>query len=298
MSQFNFKGIITALVTPFKNGDVDEASLHKLLEQQLENGIEGLVVNGTTGESPSLTPQEVKRIFTITKEKVGCKIPVIVGTGSNNTAHTLAFTQEVEKWGADAALVVVPYYNKPPQRGMVEHFTKIAKCCSIPQILYNVPGRTVVSLSDESIAELSKINNIIGVKEASGDPNRANKLRSMCRPNFVLLSGDDSSCVEFMLQGGDGVISVISHVIPKDLVQISKKARNHESAALEEYVKFSQLNSDLCLESNPIPVKEALHLMGLLQTDELRCPLAPMLPENTEKLRKTLLELQLLKGDL
>lgn len=295
MSQFDFKGIFTALVTPFDGEKVDHSSYEKLVDFQIEKGIEGLVVNGTTGESPTLSKSEVKELFEITKGKVEGRVPIMVGTGSNDTRKTIEMTQEAARWGADMALVVVPYYNKPPQAGMIRHFQAVADNSDIPIMLYNVPGRTVVSMDDETVEQLGHHEKILGIKEASGDPNRANKLRSMCGPDFVLLSGDDASCVEFMLQGGDGVISVISHVIPKELVEIAKCARNREAAAVEQYSAYEELNRVLCLDSNPIPVKKAMQLMGVVAKADVRSPLVELDEEKTGQLRSVLADLSLVK---
>lgn len=273
----NFKGVITALVTPFKNGEVDYLSLEKLVSHQLDNGIEGFVVNGTTGESPTLSKAEVETIFKKVRSWAGSSIPIIVGTGSNSTAKTEELSEAAEEWGADAVLVVVPYYNKPPQRGLVRHFTEVAKSVSIPVILYNVPGRTITALSAESIRELSKVQNIVGVKEASGNIDFASEISRLVSPEFVLLSGDDGTYVDFLGAGGHGVISVASHIIPQEMVAWKAMASQGKlKEAKEEIKQFSKLIDGLFVEANPIPVKMALYFMGLIASPELRLPLVTM----------------------
>lgn len=270
-----FTGVITALATPFKKGEVDLASYKKLLASQLEQGVRGFVINGTTGESPTLTDSEVKELFDCAR--TACKgedVSLIVGTGSNSTDKACALTQKVEKWGADAALSVVPYYNKPPQRGLVQHFKLIADSTSLPIILYNVPSRTIASLTVESIAELSKVRNIVGIKEASGDMNFLKQIRAKVSADFLLLSGDDASCVEFCALGGHGVISVSSHIIGREMVEILRSnPKNEQAKYREQYADFMKW---LYCEANPIPLKAALHWMGIFASGELRLPLTEL----------------------
>jgi len=265
-------GVLTAVVTPFNQNKVDFISLEKILKHQISFGIDGFILNGTTGESPTLSEEEVKEIFHFVKKKISTQTPVIVGTGSNSTEKTIELTKKAEKMGADAALIVVPYYNKPPQRGLFEHFKAIAEQTNIPIILYNVPSRTVTSLELETIKKLSKLPNIIGIKEATGDIEFAKKIRQTCGNEFLLLSGDDGSYDEFAKVGGDGVISVASHIIPSAMKE--KRA--------SEYRTLIDL---LFCESNPIPVKMALFMMGLIQSPELRLPLVAMSEQNKEKLK-------------
>jgi 4-hydroxy-tetrahydrodipicolinate synthase len=280
--QGKIKGVITALVTPFKNDQVDFISLEKLVQAQVKAGVQGFVINGTTGESPTLTGKDRREIFLAVRKMVPKDFPLIMGTGSNSTAKSVEETRGAESLGADAVLVVVPYYNKPPQRGLIEHFTTIANAAKIPNILYNVPGRTITSLELNSIKQLSLHPQIIGIKEASGNVGFAKEIRAACGDDFVLLSGDDGTYDEFMKAGGDGVISVASHIIPQ--------------AFLDRNVsKFKTLVDYLFKESNPIPVKMALYLMGLLQTPECRLPLVTMSDENSTGLKKLLLENGLIK---
>lgn len=276
------KGVITALVTPFRDGKVDEDSLERLIEFQLAEGIEGFVINGTTGESPTVTAGERKKIFQFIQARVPKNFPLIMGTGSNSTEKSVEESKEAERLGADAVLVVVPYYNKPPQRGLLEHFKKIASDIRVPVILYNVPSRTITSLQLDTIKRLSEHPNILGIKEASGNIEFAKQIREACGKQFLLLSGDDGSYDDFMNAGGDGVISVCSHIIPTEMKQ--KRASKNKA-----------LIDALYLESNPIPVKMALHLMGLLKSPECRLPLVTMEQDKAEQLRVLMKEKGLIK---
>lgn len=282
----NFRGTFTALVTPFKNNQIDFVSLDRLLRQQLDAGVDGFVVNGTTAESPTLTSSEVAEIFKHIRSFCGEKTPLIMGTGSNNTAKTVEESQKAQDLGADAILVVVPYYNKPPQRGLYEHFKTVASSVSIPSILYNVPGRTVTSLAVETIRDLAKVPNVIGIKEASGKINFAQEIIQACGKDFVMLSGDDGTYVEFLGVGGHGVISVASHIIPAKMVQWKKwVTENQIEKARSDINKYMNLINLLFVEANPIPVKKALQLMGILDSAALRLPLVELTPEHTENLK-------------
>jgi 4-hydroxy-tetrahydrodipicolinate synthase len=278
----DFKGVITALITPFEKDEVDFASLERLIQFQLENGIQGFVINGTTGESPTLSSVERAKIFQFIKDRVPDDFPLIMGTGSNSTAKSVEDSKEAEKLGADAILMVVPYYNKPPQRGLLEHFKTVADATNIPNILYNVPSRTITFLEMDTIKKLSEHPNIIGIKEASGNIQFDKELRKICGDSFLMLSGDDSTYDEFMAAGGDGVISVCSHIIPKAMLDI--KASQYKS-----------LIDLLFIEANPIPLKKALQLMGLIKTADCRLPLVSLSEAHTVKLQKALHEAGLLK---
>jgi len=271
----NFKGVITALITPFQNGEIDFNSLGNLVEFQLKKGIQGFVINGTTAESPTLSSTEREKIFRFVKERVPKNFPLIMGTGSNSTAKTIEESKEAERFGADAILVVVPYYNKPPQRGLLEHFKAIADATHIPNILYNVPSRTITFLELETIKKLSEHPNIYGIKEASGNIEMDRQIRQSCGEAFLLLSGDDGSYDQFMQAGGDGVISVASHVLPEAMLQ-QKASENLELIDL------------LFCEANPIPVKKALHLMGIIKSPECRLPLVTLADVHAEKLKKAM----------
>lgn len=266
-----WQGVITALITPFKNGKVDYSSLERLLESQIREGVNGFVVHGTTGESPTLSNVERKEVYDFVRSHVPKDMRLLVGTGSNSTEKTIQASKEAEAWGASGLLVVVPYYNKPPQRGLVQHFTAVADQVNIPVLLYNVPGRTIVSLDLDSVVQLSRHPRIEGIKEASGNLELARKIREACGPEFSLLSGDDGTADEFQRQGGDGVISVVSHILP----------RATKEKKLSEYKEIVDL---MGCEANPIPVKMALHLMGIIDSPELRLPLVELAPHWKEKL--------------
>lgn len=277
-----FSGVITALVTPFLKGKVDFDSVEKLVKDQLSRGVQGFVINGTTGESPTVTSEERKQLFQYIKKMIPKKFPLIMGTGSNSTEKTIEESKQAEKIGADAVLVVVPYYNKPPQRGLLEHFTRVADKINIPVILYNVPGRTITTLELETIKKLSEHPNIIGIKEASGNIEFAKQIREACGAEFLLLSGDDGTYDDFVKAGGDGVISVCSHIIPEAM--LTKKAT----------ANLSLINA-LFVEANPIPVKKALHLLGIIQSAELRLPLVELSARHTETLKSEMKKAGLLK---
>ncbi len=273
----NLKGTFTAIVTPFSEGKVDVVSFEKLLKQQLDAGIDGFVINGTTAESPVLNEKEKHSIFEIAQKFTGGKSTLIMGTGSNDTAKTIEDSQKAEKLGADAVLVVVPYYNKPPQRGLYKHFKKVAESIAIPTILYNVPGRTITALQTDTIKALSEIKGIRGIKEASGKIDFATEIVKSCGKDFVMLSGDDGTYVEFLNIGGHGVISVATHIIPKQMVQWKKWKESGEiEKARQDIQKYMRLIDLLFVEANPIPVKMALHFMGILASAELRLPLVEM----------------------
>ncbi|MCC2677864.1 MAG: dihydrodipicolinate synthase [Pseudobdellovibrio sp.] len=273
-SQYDFKGVISALPTPFLDKKVDYESLTKMVEFQLRNGINGFVVNGTTAESPTLTWQEVEKIYETVRNISGQKVPVIVGTGSNSTDETIEKTKKATDLGADAVLVVVPYYNKPPQRGLQAHFKSVAESTRIPVILYNVPGRTITAMSSETVLSLSEIKNIIAIKEASGDLAFDEKLHSQLPKDFIMLSGDDPTYVPFLKLGGHGLISVMSNMITADCVRWTKLAADKKWAEAEEdFAKYKKLISLMYVEANPIPLKWMMHKMGLFKSPEMRLPL-------------------------
>ena len=268
-----FKGVFPALITPFDKGQVDYASLKKLVDFQIEKGVHGFVINGTTGESPTLEVDEREKIFRSVKEWSPKNFPLIMGTGSNSTAKTIQESKEAERLGADAILVVVPYYNKPPQRGLLEHFKAVADATTIPNLLYNVPSRTITFLELETIKKLSEHPNIYGIKEASGNIDFARQIREACGESFCLLSGDDGTYDDFMAAGGDGVISVSSMILPEAMVKV--KSKEHRD-----------LIDMLFVEANPIPLKKALQLMGIIKSAECRLPLVSLSAVHTEKLTK------------
>lgn len=290
-----FKGVLTAIITPMKNGQVDYPSFEKLIKAQLAGKVDGFVVNGTTGENPTLKEQEIKEIFQFVRKQAP-QSTLVVGAGSNSTEHALHLTQLAENLGADAALSVVPYYNKPPQRGLVQHFRHIADRTNIPMILYNVPGRTITSMDVATVVELAQHKNIIGIKEASGNVAYDKELRQKCPPDFVLLSGDDGTYVDFLEIGGDGVISVASHVIPEAFHNWTEWVKTAQIAkAKESIAKYKTLIDMLFCEANPIPVKKAVQFMGLIEKAELRLPLVELSPEWSEKLKSEMQKSGVLK---
>lgn len=277
-----FRGVLTALITPFLNGKIDYLSLERLIEFQLENQIDGFVINGTTAESPTISEAEMSEIFQFVQARVPKKLPLILGTGTNSTEGTIRNCQTAERLGADACLVVVPYYNKPPQRGLLEHFKKIASSVQTPIFLYNVPGRTITSLEVETIKKLSEHPQIVGIKEASGDIEFAKKIRQVCGRHFHLLSGDDGTYDQFMTAGGEGIISVASHILPVEM-------KAQKISEIRDLIDF------LFCEANPIPVKMALYLMKIIKSPELRLPLVTLSEDRTEKLRSLMRKNGLLK---
>lgn len=283
-----FRGAITALVTPFKNGKVDEKALRELIEFQIAGGIDGLVPCGTTGESPTLTHDEHDRVIEITIDAAKKRVPVIAGTGSNSTAEALRLTKHAYEAGADGALIACPYYNKPTQEGLYQHFELIAKTVPIPVIPYNIPGRTGINMSPELIARLAKISNIVGIKEASGSLKQMNDVLDLCGPEFDVLSGDDGFTLPLMSIGGKGIVSVASNIVPADMAALVDAAEAGNMAkARDLHKKMSPLFDVLFIEVNPTPVKAALAMMGKIEY-EYRLPLCRMAQGNYDKLKKVM----------
>jgi 4-hydroxy-tetrahydrodipicolinate synthase len=281
-----FKGVFTALITPFKNQKIDYVSLEKLVKQQLAGKIEGFVVNGTTAESPNLKDEDVAELFKKIKSWTKGSVPLILGTGSNSTEKTIESTRQAGEIGADAALVVVPYYNKPPQQGLYMHFKAVAEASKIPVILYNVPGRTIIGLEPETVSRLAEIKNVIGIKEATGNMEIETKIIEKTHKDFVMLSGDDGTYADFLKNKGHGVISVATHVIPEAFVNITNFARKGQHAEAQVLQKkYKTLIDLLFIEANPIPVKRAMQLMGIIESAELRLPLVEMSSDGSEKLK-------------
>ncbi len=283
-----FRGSMTAIVTPFKNGRLDEKAFKGLIEFQIKNGTNAIVPCGTTGESATLSYEEHERVVELTVELVNGRIPVIAGTGSNSTAETIMLTKHSKKAGADAALLITPYYNKPTQEGLYQHYKAVAEEVDIPIILYNVPGRTSVNMLPETVARLSEIKNIIGIKEATGNLQQVSDTIELARKGFIILSGDDFTTLPILSIGGHGVISVTSNIAPKDVSQmcVSFFAGDIEKARKLHY-KLQPLHRAMFIETNPIPVKTALAMMGKIE-DEFRLPLLKMGEENRKKLQKAL----------
>ncbi|MEW6096645.1 MAG: 4-hydroxy-tetrahydrodipicolinate synthase [bacterium] len=283
-----FKGSIVALVTPFKKGKVDKERLLKLIEFHIQEGSDGVVPCGTTGESATLSHDEHKEVVNIVVEAVNKRIPVIAGAGSNCTTESIDLAKHAKKVSADAILAVTPYYNKPTQNGLYEHYATIAKEVDIPIILYNVPTRTGVNLLPETVARLSKIDNIVGIKEATGDLKQQSKIVELCREDFVLLSGDDFTLLPTLSIGGVGVISVVANIVPKDVANLIKEFnKGNMDKAKKLHYKIFPLCEAMFIETNPVPVKEALEMMGMI-SHEVRLPLVRLEKTNQEKLRETL----------
>ena len=290
-----FAGAIVAIVTPFRNGKVDEEALRKLIEEQIAAGTDGIAPCGTTGESTTLSHEEHDRVIEITIDAVRKRVPVIAGTGSNSTAEALRLTRHAWEAGADAALMVCPYYNRPTQEGLYLHYKKIAEEVPIPIIIYNIAGRTGVNMLPETLAKLAKIPNIVGVKEASGSLKQMSDVIRMCGPDFAVLSGDDIFTLALLAIGGKGVISVISNVAPADMAAMvdAFTAGDLQKARALHY-RMSPLIDALFIETNPIPVKAALALMGKIDY-ELRLPLCRMSPKNEESLKAAMQAYGLIK---
>jgi 4-hydroxy-tetrahydrodipicolinate synthase len=267
-----FKGSFTALITPFKDGKFDETSFRSIIDFQLNSGTHGLVPTGTTGESPTLSHEEHIRIVEVCIEQANKKAPVIAGTGSNSTEEAIYLTKHAEKAGADAALVVTPYYNKPSQEGLLQHFTKIANSVDIPIIIYNIPGRSIVDMTNETMAKLFKIKNIVGVKDATGDIPRVYFTKNEVGSDYNLLSGDDATTLAFLTYGGHGAISVTSNIAPKlcsDFHNLCMDKKFHEASLINDCLM--PLHKALFLESSPGPVKYAASILGLC-SEEVRLP--------------------------
>jgi 4-hydroxy-tetrahydrodipicolinate synthase len=283
-----FKGAIVAIVTPFKNGKIDEEALRELIEFQIANGTDGIVPCGTTGESATLSHEEHDRVIEITIDAAKKRVPVIAGTGSNSTAEALRLTEHAYKVGADGALIVCPYYNRPTQEGLYQHFKMIAEKVPIPIIPYNIPSRTGVNLMPEMVAKLSKIKNIVGIKEASGSIKQMSDIIELCPDDFAVLSGDDNFTLSLMAMGGAGVISVASNIVPDKMAElVDSFAAGDIKRAKEIHHKLSNLMETMFIEVNPIPVKAALALMGKIKY-EYRLPLCKMSEANFEKLKKVM----------
>ncbi len=289
-----FKGAITALITPFKNGKVDEKRLIENVEIQIKSGINGLVPCGTTGESPTLSHEEHKRVIEIVIKSTAGRVPVIAGTGSNSTDEALELTAHAKKAGADAALIVSPYYNKPTQKGLYLHFKIIAEKVDIPVILYNIPGRCGVTIEASTMALLAKLKNIVGVKEAAGSLDAVSQIIRACGMQFDVLSGDDVLCLPMMSVGGRGVISVISNLAPKQVAEMTAAyaSGDHKKALMLHYALLPLMKAAF-IETNPIPIKTAMKLAGL-DTGEMRLPMCAMEEKNEKLLAEVLREMKLI----
>lgn len=280
-----FSGAFTAIVTPFKDSSVDEEGLRQLIRFGIDGGVSGFVPCGTTGESPTLTHEEHNRVVELVVKEVAGQVKVIAGTGSNSTAEAVGLSRHARQVGADAVLLVNPYYNKPSQEGLYQHFKTVAQAVDLPVILYNIPGRTAINVENATMERLSRIPNIVGVKEASGNILQMSEVIRLCGSDFDVLSGDDQMTFPLMALGGKGVISVVTNVAPDRMSALVKhmlEGRIDEARAL--HFDLFELCQAMFLETNPIPVKAALGLMGKIQP-EYRLPLCPPSAANIEKLR-------------
>lgn len=283
-----FVGSYVAIVTPFSKGKFDEKAMADLIEFQIANGTNGIVPCGTTGESATLTPHEHERVVEATVEIVNKRVPVMAGTGSNSTDEAITFTKHAKKAGADGALLITPYYNKPPQEGLFRHFEAIATAVDLPLVLYNIPGRTSINILPGTVARLSRIDSIVGIKEGSGSLQQVSEIIQQAKPGFLVLSGDDPLTLPMMSLGGKGVITVTANVAPRDMATLVAAALkgDYEQARTLHY-KLSPLFSALFLETNPIPLKAALAMIGK-GSDEVRLPLTPLAQEFRPKLKEAL----------
>jgi 4-hydroxy-tetrahydrodipicolinate synthase len=283
-----FKGSIVAIVTPFKEGKVDEDAFRELIEFQIGNGTHAIVPCGTTGESATLNVAEHNRVIDIAVEAVHKRVPVIAGTGGNSTGEAIELTQHAKMAGADATLQVTPYYNKPTQEGLYQHFKAIAEAASLPQVLYNVPGRTALNMLPQTVARLAQLPEVVAIKEASGDLGQMAEIIRLAGDNITLLSGDDNVTLPVLSIGGKGVISVVANIVPRDTSDmVNAWEQGNTEKARELFYRLFPLCQAMFYETNPIPVKTALALMGKVQ-GELRLPMCPMAPANLEKLKKAL----------
>jgi 4-hydroxy-tetrahydrodipicolinate synthase len=289
-----FSGALSVVVTPFRDGTVDEAALRDLIEWQISNGVDGIVPCGTTGESATLTHAEHEQVIKTAVHQTRRRVPVVAGTGSNSTAEAIRLTAFAREIGADAALLISPYYNKPTQEGIFKHYKMIAASADLPLIVYNIPSRTGSNILPETFARLSEIRNIVGVKEASGSMDQTSDILRLCGDRLEIFAGDDSIALPLMALGAKGVISVISNVMPRETHELVSAALAGDYArARQIHFKLLPLMRALFLETNPIPVKQALAFMGKCSA-ELRMPLVPMSPANAEKLRIVMKELRLI----
>ncbi len=292
-----FKGSNVALVTPFKGDSLDEETYIKIINFHLENGTNGLVPAGTTGESPTLSHGEHEKVIELCIKEAKGKIPVIAGTGSNSTVEAISLTKHAEKAGADGALIVTPYYNKPTQEGLYAHYKAINDSCGIPIIIYNIPGRSVIDMSVDTMARLFELKNIVGVKDATGDLNRVDETFKKIGNEFIQLTGEDGLAFEYNKRGGVGCISVTANIAPKmcsDMQKFSKSNDKDELEIAEEIDKKLQpVHKSLFIESNPSPVKYAAKLIGLCD-DKVRLPLVTVLDETKNEVKKALLSAELI----
>ncbi len=293
-----FKGAFVAIVTPFIDGQVDEQGLRDLIEFQIENGTSGIVPCGTTGESATLTHEEHHRVVELTVKAVNGRVPVLAGTGSNSTAETIELTRHAKAAGADGSLMITPYYNRPSPEGLYQHFKAVAEAVDIPIILYNVPSRTGVNMTPETVARCAAISNIVGIKEATANLSQISEVIRLCPPGFVVMSGDDFTALPTIAIGGMGLISVTSNVAPRDMATVIDQALagNYAQARAAHY-KLFPLMTAMFLETNPVPAKKSLELMGRIKSGTPRLPLAEMTEASVAKLKTALSSYGLIQGE-
>jgi 4-hydroxy-tetrahydrodipicolinate synthase len=285
-----FTGSLVAIVTPFRTGKVDERALGDLIEFQIANGTDGIVPCGTTGESATLSHAEHERVVAFTVEAVRRRVPVIAGAGSNSTQEAIALTRHAKEAGADAALLITPYYNKPMQEGLFRHYKAVAEAVDLPIVLYNIPGRTCVNMAPGTVARLTSVRNIVAIKEGSGSLQQVSEIVKACGERITVLSGDDALTLPMLAVGAKGVITVTANIAPAEMAAMMDAfAAGKQEEARRLHYKLFPLFTALFLETNPIPVKGALALMGKID-GELRLPLSPMAPDTRDKLAKTLKE--------
>ena len=292
-----FKGSNVALITPFKNNKLDVEAYIKLIHFQIDNGTNGLIPAGTTGESPTLSHAEHQKVIELCIQESNSKNPIIAGTGSNSTEEAISLTTHAEKVGADAVLIVTPYYNKPTQEGLYQHYKAINDKCGIPILIYNIPGRSVIDMSVDTMARLFELKNIVGVKDATGDLNRVDKQKSKMGKDFIQLTGNDDNALEFNKRGGVGAISVTANIAPKLCADFQKFSTSLEDNEIKEAEKLDKIlqpvHNSMFIESNPSPVKYAAKLLGLCD-DNVRLPLVKVTKPTMEIIKKALVSANLL----
>ncbi len=284
-----FRGAFVAIVTPFIDGRLDEQGLKDLIEFQIANGTHGIVPCGTTGESATMSHAEHRRVVELTVKTVAGRVPVLAGTGSNSTAESIELTRAAKDAGADGALMITPYYNKPSQEGLYQHFKAVAEAVDIPIILYNVPSRTAVNMLPETVARCARIANIVGVKEATADLNQISQVIRLCPKEFAVMSGDDFTSMPTVMIGGTGVISVTANVAPRDMAAMMDAALAGDIARAQElHYKLLPLMQAMFIDTNPVPAKTALAMMGKITSGLPRLPLYKMNEANEDKLKKVI----------
>jgi 4-hydroxy-tetrahydrodipicolinate synthase len=289
-----FEGVLTALVTPLRDGAIDESALRDLVERQIDAGVDGLVPCGSTGESATLSHAEHRRVVEIVVQATRGRVPVVAGTGSNNTQEAIELTRHAKEAGADGALLISPYYNKPTQEGLVAHFAEIGRACAFPLIVYNIPSRTGSNILAPTMARIAEIEQVVGDKEASGDLAQTADVIARCPQDFAVLSGDDALTLPMLSIGGKGVISVTSNLAPAEMVGLVRAFRGGDLAhARRVHYRLLPLFDVLFCETNPIPIKAAMALLGWIGP-EIRLPLLPLSEANRERLQVVLKELRLL----